>query len=141
MATNKISLIKVQDGAFFISDKLSKEFLEGKKLNADFASDLVLRKDDELASMKVFVKFMHNDEKVMEYGVLTVFTVKGLSDIFSLSNEELKKNDSLIKVTGTTIGFLRGALYKQLKGTILESIFLPLINTEQFLEHTEINKL
>ena len=141
MTTNKISLIKVQEGAFFISDKLSKEFLEGKKLSADFASDLVLRRDDELASMKIFIKFMHNDEKLMEYGVLTVFTVQGLTDILSLPKEKLKKNDNLIKVTETTIGFLRGALYKQLKGTILESIFLPLINTEQFLEHTDINIL
>lgn len=141
MTTNKISLIKVQDGAFFISDKLSKEFLEGKKLSADFASDLVLRRDDELASMKIFIKFMHNDKKLMEYGVLTVFTVQGLTDILSLPKEKLKKNDNLIKVTETTIGFLRGALYKQLKGTILESIFLPLINTEQFLEHTDINIL
>lgn len=141
MTTNKISLIKVQEGAFFISDKLSKEFLEGKKLSADFASDLVLRRDDELASMKIFIKFMHNDEKLMEYGVLTVFTVQGLTDILSLPKEKLKKNDNLIKLTETTIGFLRGALYKQLKGTILESIFLPLINTEQFLEHTDINIL
>lgn len=101
-----------------------------EKIVFQLSHHLEINEKNEEIIVYVSVKYSSNDETLAEQGVRSVFFVSPLHDLVTkVSDGGIEVCDSCLVETfvNVCIGALRGMLVKNLKGSRLDGVILPLI--------------
>ncbi len=95
----------------------------------------IIENNKVVIKAKATLTYGDHDKLLATTSIMTTFGLSPIKDIITINEDgSFTSQDSLIIDTflTTSIGALRGIMYKNFKGTTLESFIIPLIPIEHF---------
>ncbi len=96
-----------------------------------------IEKNEIQVSTFVLIKYGNSMIELARQGVMLSFFIDSIKDLVKESETgelEVTSNELIFTLFSVSIGTLRGLLYKNLKGTKIENIILPLVPRDMILK-------
>ena len=138
----QIKLLTVSENR--VLDRLGGTDYEGlseENLIFQFKLGTELQMKERIVVLKAAVKYVFEGKEMLQVEDALRFEVEGLEEIVTINKDTdtlVFSVDILPTFISVAFGALRGMVYKETKGTVLESYPLPLISMESLKERNVI---
>ncbi|MCQ2287150.1 MAG: hypothetical protein MJZ76_09825 [Bacteroidales bacterium] len=127
-----------------IINSLAKRDLSG--LNEDnlvyqFRNETTLNLSDDLVTITSGIRYMYNQNELFQVQASVTYKVLNLNEIVEQDEEKSTITlaaDFLPTLISAAVGVIRGILFKETKGTVLEKYPLPLLPIKLLMEKNVI---
>lgn len=137
------ALLNIDEKEYWFNYDIDYTKVDLTNLKYKFTTNIQINKEKEeiVISITVYISSSNDDVDYMKNGARTVFGVKPFNDIVqTVDNDKFNINvPNLIETfVSATLGAIRGLMVKNLKGTPLNSLILPLIPMEEIKKMVKI---
>lgn len=139
MGEIELNIIEFKEGKFFFNKNF--EYTEDirKNIRLELRPELIYKQGSDVAYMRLACIYNAGDVVVMSYDISLGFIIKNwATSISNKSVEEIRTNRALSTMVDILLGFFRGALAVQAKGSELENAFFPFIGIDEFLSNIHL---
>lgn len=139
------ALLNIDEKEYWFNYDIDYTKVDLTNLKYKFTTNIQINKEKEeiVISITVYISSSNDDVDYMKNGARAVFGVKPFNDIVqTVDNDKFNVNvPNLIETfVSATLGAIRGLMVKNLKGTPLNSLILPLIPMEEIKKMVKNNK-
>lgn len=134
----KMRVVLYNEGRFILSketEKMNKDTM----LNVNIAPVLKYRDDDDVVGALLNIDYSLDDKSVMFIGIVVSIYAENIHELFK-DPDENKVKQELKPIWELALGVARGVLIEKLKGTALESHYLPIVDLDKFAPYAVLAK-
>ena len=131
-------VVLYNEGRFILSketEKMNKDTM----LNVNIAPVLKYRDDDDVVGALLNIDYSLDDKSVMFIGIVVSIYAENIHELFK-DPDENKVKQELKPIWELALGVARGVLIEKLKGTALESHYLPIVDLDKFAPYAVLAK-
>jgi len=137
------ALLNIDEKEYWFNYDINYTKVDLTNLKYKFATNIQINQEKEeiVLSITVYISSPNDDVDYMRNGARAVFRVKPFNEIVqTVDNDKFNVNvPNLIETfVSATLGAIRGLMVKNLKGTPLNSLILPLIPMEEIKKMVKI---
>lgn len=139
MGEIELNIIEFKEGKFFFNKNI--EYTEDirKNIRLELRPELIYKQGSDVAYLRLACIYYAGEVVVMSYDISLGYIIKDWStSISNKSAEDIRKHGALSAMVDILLGFFRGALAVQAKGSELENAFFPFIRTDEFISNIHI---
>ena len=126
----EMRVVLYNEGRFILSketEKMTKDTI----LNVNIAPVLKYRDDDDVVGALLNIDFSLDSKSVMFIGMVVSIHAENIHELLK-DTDEKKVKLGLKPIWNLALGVARGVLIEKLKGTALESHYLPVVDLDKF---------
>ncbi|MGK9367941.1 hypothetical protein ACSSWA_03475 [Melioribacter sp. Ez-97] len=134
---DKITLIE-----FYIKNDLSLNKIIKENINFDVKIGLGLEEKNNIIHISTFIKILktkkNDKDKLCELITQISYQVEELKKFINPDDKEIKLPDILVHtLISISLSTTRGILSEKTRGTILEDIYLPILDPKKFIKQNK----
>lgn len=141
MEQNIFTLLQVNEAPFsvnFAPAEMSDEIK--KRLGVRFLFVLQYQNGNEASALHAMVRITLDKDVVLESGATLIFKSKAWDDM-KHDEETVRQSDFAKQIVGYALPFISGILSVRVKGTKLNNLFLPAIDTSELVKNIKVEEM
>lgn len=134
----KMRVVLYNEGRFLLS-KETEKMTKDTMLNVNIAPVLKYRDDDDVVGALLNIDYSLEKKSVMFIGMVVSIHAENIHELLE-DPDENKVKQELKPIWDLALGVARGVLIEKLKGTALESHYLPVVDLDKFAPYAVLAK-
>ena len=134
----EMRVVLYNEGRFLLS-KETEKMTKDTMLNVNIAPVLKYRDDDDVVGALLNIDYSLEGKSVMFIGMVVSIHAENIHELLKEPDENKVKQE-LKPIWDLALGVARGVLIEKLKGTALESHYLPVVDLDKFAPYAVLAK-
>lgn len=139
MEQTELNIVEFKEGKFFFNKNIDYTEYILKIISIELRPELIYKHKSDVAYIRLACIYKASDIVVMSYDISLGFIIKDWStSILNKTEEEIRTHGALRAMVDILLGFFRGALAVQAKGSGLENAFFPFVGIDEFISNIHL---
>ena len=139
MGKIELNIVEFKEGKFFFNKNIDYAEDIRENLSIELRPELIYKHGSDVAYIRLACIYKANEVVVMSYDMSLGFIIKDWAiSITNKTEEEFRTHGALRAMVDILLGFFRGALAVQAKGSELENAFFPFVGIDEFLTNIHL---
>ena len=135
----ELNIVEFKEGKFFFNKNIDYTEDIRENISIELRPELIYKQGSDVAYIRLACIYKASEVVVMSYDMSLGFIIKEWStSISNKTEEEIRTHGALRAMVDILLGFFRGALAVQAKGSELENAFFPFVGIEDFLSNMHL---
>ena len=135
----ELNIVEFKEGKFFFNKNIDYTGNIRENISIELLPELIYKQESDVAYIRLACIYKTSEVVVMSYDMSLGFIIKDWSTSITNKTEgEIRAHGALRTMVDILLGFFRGALAVQAKGSELENAFFPFIGIDEFISNIHL---